>query len=76
MNFGPHTGSDNDLKFIWLKEAKKHLEVAVESIEYAMSGGQANVQVDGFVDADKAIATAKKRIAEADDLIKRATEAS
>ena len=75
MNNRTPAGSENDLKLTWLKQTKKHLDVAADYIEYAMANGQANVRVDGFVDADRAMASAEKEIDAAKDCLTRATEA-
>ena len=75
MNNRPLAGSENDLKLTWLKETKNHLDAAAVFIEYAMANGQANVSVDGFVDADRAMASAQNKIDAAKDCLTRATEA-
>ena len=75
MSRRPPEGTENELRSIFLKDAKKHLDKASDYIEYARTNGQANVQVDGFVGADSALARAKEQIDAAKDCITRATEA-
>ena len=68
-------GSGNDLMPAYLKEAEKQLDAADNDLEYAMTNGQANVQVPGFINANKAISSARKHIAATKDCIQHATNA-
>ena len=74
MNDRPLTASKNDLRLGMLKSAETHLGKAREYIEYAMTNGQADIQLNGFVSANRAISEADNEIAAAKDCIRQATD--
>lgn len=65
----------NALRLAQLENAKEHLAKAADYVEYAMTNGQANVQADGLVTADSAIASANEHLAKAKEFIQGATSA-